>query len=222
MAKRSLIIGIYSRLINHFGYRNWWPGKTPFEIAVGAVLTQNTSWNNVERAITNLKAIGALDPGVLLNLSDSELKRTIRPAGFYNQKATRLKSLTSWWMANYDSLSLDRSEHNINQLRSELLAISGIGPETADSIILYAFGLPTFVVDAYTRRILERLGIIPVKSTYNQIKQLFEISINRDEKLYNDYHAQIVMLGKTFCRTKPQCPDCPLLNICKFGQSTLN
>ncbi len=208
------LLEVYRRLHERFGVRDWWPGETPYEVVIGAILTQNTNWRNVEKAIGNLMAAGALEPETLLALSEERLKELIRPAGFFNQKAERLRDLTKWWMKV--SSSQTRDDHP--DLRAELLAIKGVGPETADSILLYALEQPVFVVDAYTRRILSRVGMISPDISYDALQELFHQSLPRQASLFNDFHAQFIAIGKAFCRTQPLCEECPLNGICDYPQ----
>lgn len=224
----AFLMEIYRRLYNHFGYRRWWPGESPFEVATGAILTQNTSWKNVERAIARLKEEGLLSPRKFVELTEQELAGIIKSSGFFNQKARRLRTLAEWWLKRVgNSLSpsslmdtnCDGQRVLLDVLRGELLALKGIGPETADSILLYAFGLPTFVVDAYTIRALRRMGI-PISNSYYEVKRLFEENLPSDPALYNDYHAQWVALGKTFCRSQPRCAQCPVQNLCSTGNKS--
>lgn len=204
---------VYCLLFDHYGPQQWWPADTPFEVIVGAILTQSAAWGNVEQAIANLKQAGALSPASLRGLPTTELAKLIRPSGYYNAKALKLKSLVEYLGAEYqDSLdglfSLD-----VPRLRSELLAIHGIGPETADSIILYAARKPVFVIDAYTRRILGRLGLGPPRSDYAALQKLFMENLPNEEKLFNEYHALLVRHGKEVCRRAPLCHQCCLTNL---------
>jgi endonuclease-3 related protein len=206
----------HQRLYDAFGPQHWWPGETPFEVMVGAILTQNTAWSNVERAIANLKAAGALDGAALLDLPDATIAELIRPAGYFNVKTRRLKALCAYLRAE-DVLGaperlVGRAEPA--ELRRRLLAVHGIGAETADCILLYALDLPSFVVDAYTRRIFTRLGVLTGDESYATIQALFHAHLPRDRALYNEYHALIVRLGKMACRPKPRCRDCPLRPAC--------
>jgi len=200
---------LYEVLLEEFGPQHWWPGETSFEVMVGAVLTQNTNWKNVERAIDNLKGNHLLDPHALHRLSEGELATLVRPSGFYNVKARRLRSLLDWLIDTADG-DLEALRHRpLSRLRRELLSVPGVGPETADSILLYALGKPTFVVDAYTRRVLRRHRLIDQRATYDDVKTLFESSLPRDAQLFNEYHALLVELGKRFCRPRPLCAGCP-------------
>jgi endonuclease-3 related protein len=201
---------IYQLLLGRFGPQNWWPGETQFEIITGAILTQNTNWANVEKAITNLKSAHLLIPEKLHLLNVSKLAELIRPAGYYNIKAKRLKNFIKWLFRNYDGQLVNLKKTNTDQLRAELLAIKGIGPETADSILLYALDRPIFVVDAYTARVAVRHGLIEAEADYEQLQELFQSNLPRDSRLFNEYHALLVRLGKEFCRPKAQCRRCPL------------
>jgi endonuclease-3 related protein len=202
---------LYTILFDHFGPQHWWPGDTPFEVMVGAVLTQNTNWQNVSRAITNLKEADILSLEVLATLDHEILAEYIRPAGYFRLKTTRLKNLfsliTNEFDGNLDALfALDTQS-----LRQALLSVKGIGPETADSIALYAADKPTFVVDTYTHRILSRHNLIDDDSDYYTIQELFLDSLEEDTKLFNEYHALLVRLGKDFCKkSNPRCKECPL------------
>ena len=201
---------MYNTLLGAFGLQHWWPGDSPFEVCIGAILTQNTNWGNVERAIVNLKKAGMLDAGPLRAARMDRLRRLIRPAGYFNQKARRLKVFARWFGEYlHDSFGNAKGIPTAT-LRGELLALNGIGPETADSMLLYAFGRTTFVVDAYTRRIVERHGLIHEGATYDEIQQLFTSNLPKRRKLFNEYHALIVMAGKTFCGPTPRCDGCPL------------
>ena len=201
---------VYRALFLHFGPQHWWPGRTRFEVMVGAILTQNTAWTNVEKAIANLRAARALTPAHLHALPRAELARLIRPAGYFNLKAGRLHAFTGWLMESHGG-SLDRLFRlDTPALRAELLAVKGIGPETADSMVLYAAHRPQFVIDAYTRRLLERHGWAHPKATYDELAALFHSLVPRDRAVYNEYHALLVALGKNYCRPTPRCGACPL------------
>jgi endonuclease-3 related protein len=204
---------IYDLLYKRFGPQDWWPGDTPFEVIVGAVLTQNTNWTNVEKAITNLKKAKVLTPDKLHRLDIAKLAELIRPAGYYNIKASRLKNLIGWLFINYAGNLAVLKDVDTDRLRGELLSVSGIGPETADSILLYALDRPVFVVDAYTARICSRHHLIDDGADYHQIQELFESNLPADVKLFNEYHALLVRLGKDFCRPAPQCQTCPLNSL---------
>ena len=201
---------IYQLLFERFGPQHWWPGETRFEIITGAILTQNTNWANVEKAIANLKAADLLTEEKLYNIDISQLAELIRPAGYYNIKAKRLKNFINWLFENYDGGLANLEGANTEQLRGELLSIKGIGRETADSILLYAFERPVFVVDAYTARVAFRHGLIEPEADYEQLRELFESNLPQDTKLFNEYHALLVKAGKEFCRPKARCDNCPL------------
>lgn len=202
---------MYDAMYARFGPRHWWPGETPLEVIVGAVLTQNTNWTNVERAIANLKAAGALDWHKLDAMEHAELAELIRPAGYFNVKAKRLKNLVRWIVDTYDGDLDAMFARSTGSLREDLLAVNGIGRETADSILLYAGHHVTFVVDAYTARILRRHGLIDEQADYEEIKDLFESHLPDDAALFNEYHALLVEVGKQCCRPRnPRCADCPL------------
>lgn len=204
---------IYEKLFDAFGPQHWWPGDTPFEVAVGAILTQNTNWGNVEKAIRNLKEEKALNAEKLHKMHVTELSGLIRPAGYFNIKATRLKSFIGFLVNHYGG-SMERMKHeDIDILRKKLLAIHGIGPETADSILLYALGKPVFVIDAYTKRVLSRHHIKDHDAPYETFQELFHNSLKRNPRLYNEYHALFVRVGKTFCRQRPRCGGCPLSSL---------
>lgn len=193
-----------------YGPQHWWPAETPTEVIVGAILTQNTGWRNVERAIDNLKEAGALDFRRLHEIEPKLLAELIQPAGTYKVKTRRLKAFVDWFWARYDA-DLDRMfATSIPVLREELLSVSGIGRETADAIILYAGGLPTFVVDAYTARIMCRHRLIDESADYDEIKELFEYNLPADAEYFNEYHALLVQVGKQHCRPRARCQGCPL------------
>jgi endonuclease III related protein len=208
---------IYTRLFEAYGHQHWWPGETPFEVMVGAVLVQNTAWKNVEKAIANLRSQDLLRPRALAELALEDLAELIRPAGYYRLKARRLHNLLRLVVDRYDG-SLERMfQSDLGSLREELLAINGIGPETADSILLYAGNYPTFVVDTYTYRILARHGWIGFEARYDEIKDYFESGLERDASLYNEYHALLVRVGHVHCRKRPQCRGCPLETLLPHG-----
>lgn len=199
-----------------FGHLGWWPGDTPFEVCVGAILTQNTSWSNVERAIANLKAAQVLDPRTLFELPESRLAALLRPAGYFNVKARRLRAFLAVLVQEFQGDLARLLGGSVEAARERLLAIPGVGPETADSILLYAGGQLRFVVDAYTRRIFARHGWCAPEVEYRELQQLCEASLSHRPSwkrldYWQDYHAQLVMVGKTCCRTRePRCSACPL------------
>lgn len=207
---RDLLQEAFDRLLAHFGPRHWWPGETPFEVMVGAILTQNTNWKNVELAIAHLKTAGVLSPHAMLQLSPEILSELIRPAGYFRVKASRLQSFLRYFVECYDGDVEQMLPRSLATLREELLAVRGIGPETADSILLYALGKPIFVIDAYTKRVLTRHALCNEEDGYAELQELFLGALPSDVALFNEYHALIVELGKTFCRPKPQCQGCPL------------
>jgi endonuclease III related protein len=204
------LMEMFERLIAHFGPQNWWPADMPLEVMIGAILTQNTNWTNVEKAISNLKKRGLLSLDRLISLPTDELAHEIRPAGYYNIKAKRLKNLLHFIADQYggDLTRLLNQETQI--LREALLSVNGVGHETADSIVLYAANKPLFVVDAYTYRILSRHGMAPEEATYHDIQSLFMDHLPEEVSLYNEFHALIVLAGKNYCRKNPLCPECPL------------
>ena len=202
---------IYQALLNHFGPQNWWPGDSPFEVAVGAILTQNTSWKNVAAAIENLKKRDLLDPHALDRLPLPELAELIRPAGYFRLKAKRLKNFLRWLISRFDGSMQAMAAVSLSTLREELLSVNGIGPETADSILLYAVDKPTFVVDAYTHRIAVRHGWLEPEAGYEELKEYFESRLPDDVPTFNEMHALLVQVGKNYCRpSEARCDQCPL------------
>lgn len=215
--KRSLW-SIYRRLYRKFGPQDWWPADAPFEVIVGAILTQNTSWSNVEKAINNLKKNGRLTPKTLSSANTATIARLIRPSGYYNIKAKRLKNFLNVLNKRFKGSLKNMLSAKQKELRRVLLEISGIGPETADSILLYAANKPSFVIDAYTRRILSRHGFISKELSYDGLQALFMENLPHNTGLFNEYHALIVKTGKELCRkTRPKCDMCPL-NELKNGR----
>jgi len=207
---------IYRTLYTNFGPQHWWPAQEPFEVMVGAILTQSAAWRNVEKAIANLKAAKALSPEALRRLSLSEVAALIYPCGYYNAKALKLKSLASWLGKYYDDNLNNLFIGNTDHLRQQLLSIHGIGEETADSIILYAAHKPVFVIDAYTRRIINHIGLAPASNSYITYQALFMNNLPTDTGLFNEYHALLVCLAKDVCRHRPLCQQCCLNGICRF------
>ena len=208
---------VYDRLLEAYGRQHWWPGESPLEVMIGAVLTQNTNWKNVEKAINNLRRHDLLEPHALAELPQEELEELIRPAGYYRVKARRLANLLELLVRRYDGSPEAMFATGLSDLREQLLGINGIGPETADSILLYAAALPTFVVDTYTHRIFARHGWIQFDANYHAIKEHFESGLEKDAALYNEYHALLVRLGKLHCGRRPNCEGCPLAELLPEG-----
>jgi endonuclease-3 related protein len=208
--RKRILLDLYSRLYEAFGQCHWWPGDSPFEIAVGAILTQNTAWRNVRKAIDNLKTASLLSPDALYHLPIQDLAAVIRPAGYYNIKAQRLKHFVEFlFLENGGDLEGLLTEA-LDTLRNKLLSIKGVGPETADSILLYAGTRPTFVVDAYTRRILFRHRLMPQEASYDEVRFFSMDCLKPDVAMFNEYHALLVHLGHTFCsKRNPKCTECP-------------
>jgi endonuclease-3 related protein len=207
----SNLMEAFERMLSAFGSQQWWPGESPFEIMVGAVLVQNTAWRNVEQAIENLREAGVMEPHALYKLPAAEMAELIRPAGYYQVKTKRLRNLLKFVVEEFDGSLEAMFRRDLASLREQLLAISGIGPETADAILLYAGGLPTFVVDTYTHRILARHGWIEYDAGYDDIKDHFESVLPPHPVLFNEYHALLVRIGKDYCkRNGPKCESCPL------------
>jgi endonuclease III related protein len=205
---------IYKKLHAHFGLQRWWPADSPLEVAIGAILTQNTSWLNVEKAIKALSKRGLLDADKLYLLPEKRLASLIRPAGYYNIKAKRLKNFLKFLFCSYKGKIKNMALKDTASLRSELLSVNGIGPETADSMLLYALGRPVFVIDAYTKRIFSRHKIIPPDASYEEAQGIFMQGLQRQTKLFNEYHALLVKLGKDYClKSKPRCSSCPLQDV---------
>lgn len=204
------IASLYTILHQTYGPQGWWPGDTPLEVAVGAILTQNTNWKNVALAIDRLKKAGLLTAEALFQLPEGELAEYIRSAGYYNIKARRLKNFLNFLFTSYGGSMAAMAEANLENLRPELLAVKGIGPETADSILLYGLEKPTFVVDAYTFRILSRHGLAPDPCSYDELQAIFMQALSPEIVLYQEYHALLVRTGKECCRPRPHCALCPL------------
>lgn len=201
---------VYGRLYRYYGDLRWWPGDTPLEVSVGAILTQNTAWTNVEKAIAQLKTERSLGVRALHRMSHKRLARLIRAAGYFNVKARRLKHFISFLHGRYGGSLSKMFRQPMPRLRQELLSVNGVGPETADSILLYAGDKPIFVIDAYTKRILSRHGILAYEDGYDQFQKLLMKHLPRNAALYNQYHAMFVNVGKDFCRRRPLCDSCPL------------
>lgn len=204
------ITGIYQVLYRAFGPQRWWPGDSPFEIMVGAILTHNTRWQNVHRALTRIKQEGLLSPHELLK-NQHLVPSLIRSSGFYNVKSRRLIAFLRYFVESYDGDVARMKEKECAVLRGELLGIDGIGPETADCMLLYALSCPVFVVDAYTRRIFSRHGFFPYGASYDDLQHFFHDNLPRDAKVYNEYHALLVQLGKGYCKkNERRCAVCPV------------
>jgi endonuclease-3 related protein len=210
---RMIVEEVYTRLFDHYGPQNWWPGDSPFEVIVGAVLTQNTAWSNVELAIDMLRAANCLSPEAMHHLPLDGLAELIRSAGYYRVKAKRLANLLNFLFDEYGGSVARMVATDLSDLREKLLSINGIGPETADSILLYAGQYPTFVVDAYTARIFKRHQWIEPEAGYDDIKDYFESRLAPDTRQFNEYHALIVRCGKEYCRKQPRCEQCPLREL---------
>jgi len=211
MPRRETLLTYYAAMRSALGHRQWWPARTPFEVCVGAVLTQNTSWKGVEKAIENLDNARALDPSVLRALPPERVEALIRPAGHFRVKTRRLTNLLDYLdsACGFDFQAL--AARDMRTVREELLGVSGVGPETADCILCYALGMPSFVVDAYTRRILSRHGLVPEDIPYEELRDFFMDVLDPDTDLFNDFHAQLVRVGNLYCKTRnPQCGVCPL------------
>jgi endonuclease-3 related protein len=210
MGSRQELLKMYELLNGYFGDLHWWPAADPFEVMVGAILTQNTAWTNVEKAVEALREKKLLTPEALSRIAEDELARIIRPSGYYHLKAGRLKAFVRFFMEEYAGCVSSMRAEELPRLRNKLLGVRGIGPETADSILLYACQKPVFVSDAYTKRIILRHGIIGDDADYHEIQALFMDYLQPDVSLFNQFHAMIVNTGKLFCRKAPLCAGCPL------------
>jgi len=209
-SKTTTLLQIYDKLYTFYGPQHWWPGDSPFEVAVGAILTQNTNWTNVEKAIANLRTARVLSARALYRVPPGKLASLIRPSGYFNIKAGRLKAFVAFILTAYGGSMKKMGKGDINSLRQELLNVHGIGPETADSILLYALDKPVFVIDAYTKRVMSRHGILDHRASYDEYQQMFHELLEKDLSLFNEYHALLVMVGKDYCKPKPRCENCPL------------
>ena len=207
---KARLLRLYVALLRRFGAQRWWPGGSAYEIAVGAVLTQFTAWTNAARAVAALRARGLLTPAALAAVPEPQLGALIRAAGTYRVKARRLRALTGWLLHRSGGRLIALRRAPLPALRRELLSVSGLGPETVDSILLYALGRPVFVVDAYLRRVLARHRILAYRAPYDEARRFMEAHLPSDPALFNEYHALIVAVGKSYCRTVPLCRDCPL------------
>lgn len=215
MSSAVMLREVYARLLQRYGELDWWPAETAFEVMVGAILTQNTAWTNVEKAIAELKRESVLDAQAIVALKPEQLAAWIRPAGYFNVKAKRLQNFCRWYLDNGAFDGLDT--RSTPQLRDDLLSVNGVGMETADDMLLYAFCRPVFVVDAYTRRIFARIGVVDPVAAYDTIRTDFETALGEDVACYNNYHALIVEHAKQACRKTPRCVDCCVADLCAFN-----
>ena len=213
-----MLLEVFDTLLAAYGPRFWWPAETPFEVCVGAILTQNTNWGNVEKAIANLKRAGLLSPEGLRDIPTEQLAELIRPAGYFNVKSARLKDFIGWLFSEQRGGLADIFSGDWRDLRQELLKVRGVGPETCDSILLYAGHKPSFVVDSYTKRLFSRLGLISATASYDEVRNLFLENLPADVELFNEYHALIVEHCKERCRTRPLCGECFLRVRCEYGR----
>jgi len=214
-SRKIFLQQIYQKLLKKFGPQFWWPAPTRFEVIIGAILTQNTNWANVEKALTVLKDKRLLSPQALYKITPRQLASCIKPAGYFNVKAKRIKNFIRFLFEVHEGKIEKMRQEKPENLRSQLLCVNGIGAETADSILLYALDKPFFVVDAYTKRILSRHGIISPDADYATIQQLFMTSLRKNLKVFNEYHALIVRCAKEYCKKKPLCEGCPLEDLSK-------
>ena len=216
-SKTGQLMEIFDRLYERFGPQHWWPGDTRCEMIIGAILTQSVSWTGVEMAMAKLREAGALDPASLRAIPQAELAELVYASVYYNAKARKIKAFIEHLERYDDDLDALFSQ-DVSSLRSELLSIHGVGEETADSIILYAAHKPAFVIDAYTRRVVDRVGLEVNGESYESYQRLFSDALPRDVKLFNEYHALFVKLGKDICKKKPLCIECPLDEVCDYGR----
>jgi endonuclease-3 related protein len=221
MTAGKQLTAIFDLLLARFGPLFWWPADTPFEVCVGAILTQNTAWTNVEKAIAALKAADLLNFEGLSGVEPARLAELIRPAGYFNVKSQRLKDFVAWLEERHNGSLEAMFNGEWQELREELLKVRGIGPETCDSILLYAGHKPTFVVDAYTRRLFHRLGLLAADASYDETRRFFMNNLPNDAALFNEYHALIVEECKTYCRVRPLCAECPLARRCPYYRASL-
>jgi endonuclease-3 related protein len=219
--KAAALLGIYERLYAAHGPQHWWPGESAFEIIVGAILTQSAAWTNVERALANLKAAKPLSPEGIASMTDARLTELVRPSGYFNAKARKLKAFVALLYERFGGDLEQMLATPVDELRPALLGTHGIGPETADSILLYAGHHPVFVIDAYTRRTFLRLGFLPETDTYQGWQALFTGALPANPQLFNEYHALIVRHDKAVCRKRPLCEECPLKEVCPAGQTAV-
>lgn len=221
MNRKRIFQELYRRLSIHYGPQQWWPSDTYFEMILGAILTQSTSWTNAEKALNNLRQLGLLDPHRMSELPIDNLASLLRPSGYFNQKSLKVKAFVDHLRNHYNNDLASFLAQKPDKLRTELLSIYGIGEETADDILLYAAGQPFFVIDAYTKRILGRMGIRPQDDSYGAWQSLFHTSLLRNSDNYNEYHALLVAHGKETCQRNPKCKDCCILDLCKFGSDNI-
>jgi len=218
MNPAHLLQQIYDSFSKEYGPQHWWPADTPFEVMLGAILTQNTSWTNVEKAMASLRDVCELTPEGVLSLAPDRLEEAIRSSGYFRQKSARLRSFCQFLMDRYRGDLSGMGGYDTDELREELLSLNGIGPETADSILLYALQRPVFVVDAYTVRLFSRLGLCAEKAKYHEVQNLFMDHLEPDFQMFNEYHALIVTHCKQACRKRtPECKDCVLAEMCAFN-----
>lgn len=210
MKIRKSLEECYKRLLDRYGPQHWWPADTTFEVMIGAILTQNTNWKNVEKAITNLKAEGLMDPQALYDCPPKKIATLIKPAGYYNIKTKRLKEFLNWLKVRYNLEPKLLKRVTLSHLRSELLSVKGIGPETADSMLLYALNKTTFVIDTYTYRVLSRHSMAPEEASYEYLQDIFMQNLEHNTQMFNEFHALFVRVGKDFCQPERKCKDCPL------------
>ena len=221
-ASGDLVLEIYDRLYECYGPQHWWPGDSPFEIILGAILTQNTNWTNVEKALTNLRTANCFSPEALREVPEDELAGLLKPSGYFNSKAKKLKAFINHLWDNYDGDLELLLASEARALRDELLSIHGIGDETADDIVLYAANKPSFVIDAYTRRVVKRLGLAPGDDSYQAYQELFQRRLPADPALYNEYHALLDRHAKETCKREPRCGECCLRELCATGQNSID
>jgi endonuclease-3 related protein len=213
MKERKELLNIYNSLLNAFGHRNWWPAEGPFEVIIGAILTQNVSWDNASKAIANLKAANKLNPIALYKSSPGDIAPLIRPSRFYNMKSVKIKNFMDFFFKEYGGDMAAMADEDPVILKRKFFAVKGLGQETVDCILLYACEMPVFVVDAYTKRIFKRYGIFKGDPSYEEIQGYFMENLPEDVALFNDYHAQIVHLGNSTCKSTPRCESCPIANV---------
>jgi endonuclease-3 related protein len=215
------LIKIHDVLLDHYGPQNWWPADSPFEVMIGAVLTQAAAWSNVEKALANLKDADALSSEAIRKMPLSDLAQLVYPSGYYNAKARKLKALCEFLDDRFGDDINRMAQVPTSEIRAELLGVYGIGDETADDIVLYALNHPIFVIDTYTRRLMYRLGIVDEGVSYSELQSMFMDDLIQNTRFYNEYHALIVRHAVVSCKKRPVCPDCPLLDICETGLSNI-